>query len=225
MRIAEIFHSIQGEGQFAGTPSVFVRTTGCNLRCWFCDTDYTSWRPEGDIQSCQEILEQVRMFDCEHVVVTGGEPLLQPQVVALTHALAECGHFITIETAGTVFRPVHAELVSLSPKLTNSTPETGRWSNRHESLRDYPKVVDRLMADYAYQLKFVIDRLEDIAEVEQYLQRFTSVPAENVWLMPQATTNEEVRSKSTWIAAQAERRGYRLSPRLHIEMYGNVRGV
>lgn len=225
MRISEVFHSIQGEGQFAGTPSAFVRTTGCNLRCWFCDTEYTSWEPEGDQRDWRSVFQQTRGFECEHVVVTGGEPLLQPDVVPLTLALKEAGHYVTIETAGTVYRPVHADLISLSPKLSNSTPRSGRWVQRHERDRDKQQVVQRLIGQFPYQLKFVIDARDDLDEVQEYLLRFPDVPAKNVWLMPQAKTNEELQERSAWLIAEAERLGFRLSPRLHIELYGNKRGT
>src|SRR3990170_7259929 len=115
MKIAEIYKSIQGEGRLTGTPSVFVRTSGCNLRCWFCDTPYSSWSPEGSRERWQDVLEKVLSHDCGHVVITGGEPLLQPDVVPLSHALRDAGRHVTIETAGTVFRDVHADLMSVSP--------------------------------------------------------------------------------------------------------------
>ena len=223
MRIADVFTSIQGEGRFAGTPSVFVRTTGCNLRCWFCDTPYTSWRPEGEQVGWESVLEQVLAGPEEHVVITGGEPLLQPRVVELSRALARQGRFVTIETAGTVDRPVHADLMSLSPKLSNSTPAEGVWRARHESARDNPAVVRRLLADYDYQLKFVIDRPGDLREVETWLRRYPEVPAERVWLMPQAVERPELIAKNDWLSAEALCRGYRLSPRLHIEQFGNAR--
>lgn len=225
MRIAEIFHSIQGEGRFSGTPSVFVRTTGCNLRCWFCDTEYTSWRPEGFHETWQSVLERVKRFDCEHVVVTGGEPMLQPDVVPLTHALAELGKFVTVETAGTVYRPVQADLMSISPKLANSTPQSGRWSARHERLRDNPDVVRRLIDEYSYQLKFVIDRREDVDDVQNYLTRFENVTADRVWLMPQCVAAKQLADKTEWLKPDADKRGYRFSGRLHIELYGNARGT
>jgi 7-carboxy-7-deazaguanine synthase len=224
MRISEIFHSIQGEGQFVGTPSVFVRTTGCNLRCWFCDTDYTSWNPEGEHLSLDTILDRVRAYECEHVVVTGGEPFLQREIVPLTQQLAEDQHIVTIETAGTVFRSVHADLISLSPKLANSTPQSDRWTERHERDRDQPHVIEKLISSYPYQLKFVIDKPEDLNGVAEYLQRYPDVPAENVWLMPQSQTQEEYRRQSAWLKLEAERLGFRFSPRLHIEMFGNERG-
>lgn len=224
MRIAEIFHSIQGEGRYSGTPSVFVRTTGCNLRCWFCDTPYTSWEPEGVTRDWRDVLDEVRRFDCEHVVVTGGEPFLQPEIVPLTRALSEAGHFITIETAATVDRPVRADLMSISPKLANSSPAESPWRERHELRREAPEVVDRLTREYAYQLKFVIDRPDDVADVEAWLERHPAIDPGNVWLMPQATTAEMLREKEPWIAAAAGERGWRVSPRLHVELFGNVRG-
>jgi 7-carboxy-7-deazaguanine synthase len=224
MRISEIFHSIQGEGAFAGTPTVFVRTTGCNLRCWFCDTPYTSWDPEGERRSWQSVLEAALAYDCEHVDVTGGEPLLQPEVVPLTRALREAGRFVTIETAGTVFRPVHADLISLSPKLLNSTPAGNGPAERHERLRDNPAVVARLLDEYPYQVKFVVDRPEDLSDIEAWLARFPTVPADRVWLMPQGVQADELRAKTEWLAVEAGRRGFKLSPRLHNELFGNLRG-
>ena len=142
MRIAEVYPSIQGEGQFAGTPSVFVRTTGCNLRCWFCDTPFTSWQPEGRQVSVADLLQEVLGFGIEHVVLTGGEPLLQPDSVPFCQALIDAGKFVTIETAGTVFRPAPANLMSISPKLANSSPaksslpEAARWIERHDRSAD-----------------------------------------------------------------------------------------
>jgi 7-carboxy-7-deazaguanine synthase len=224
MRIAEVFHSIQGEGQFTGTQSVFVRTTGCNLRCWFCDTDYTSWKPEGVQRDWQDVFDEVRGYDCEHVVVTGGEPFLQPDVVSLTRALEDAGHFITIETAGTVHRPVHAGLMSISPKLSNSTPNDPIWTARHEARRDAADVMQRLLSDYPYQLKFVVDRPDDLAEIDAYLANYPDVVGENVGLMPQARTAAEIHDKSDWLEKEAANHGFHVSPRLHIERWGNARG-
>lgn len=224
MRIAEIFHSIQGEGQLTGVPTTFVRTSGCNLRCWFCDTPYTSWQPEGEHQTWQDVREIVRGYECEHVVITGGEPLLQPDVVPLSRALSEAGHHITFETAGTVYRPVAADLMSISPKMTNSTPVSGPWATRHEERRDQRNVVDRMTREYECQLKFVVDTPADLAEIETYLTGLPQVTADKVWLMPQARTAEELHERQPWLAEAAEVRGWHLSPRLHIELFGNVRG-
>jgi 7-carboxy-7-deazaguanine synthase len=225
LRIAEIFHSVQGEGQYVGTPSVFVRTTGCNLRCWFCDTPYTSWNPEGSHTTVAEILRQVEQFECEHVVITGGEPLLQPNVVQLSEALQQAGHYITFETAGTVFLPVAANLISLSPKLSNSTPKDHPvWSQRHETVREAPDVIRRLVSEYPYQLKFVIDVPEDLSDVKTYLNRSPEISLSNVFLMPQGISAEVVQEKMKWLTELADKLGCQVSPRLHVELFGNERG-
>ena len=118
MRIAEIFYSIQGEGMLVGVPSVFIRTSGCNLRCSWCDTPYTSWNPEGDELGVDEILARTAGFTAaRHAVITGGEPMIARDVVELSERLRERGMHITVETAGTVFAPVACDLMSISPKL------------------------------------------------------------------------------------------------------------
>jgi 7-carboxy-7-deazaguanine synthase len=129
MRIAEIFHSIQGEGILVGVPSVFIRLSGCNLRCTWCDTPYTSWAPEGPEMAIQEIWQRVEHFNCSHVVVTGGEPMLFPAVAELTDGLKTRGLHVTIETAGTVWQPVACDLMSISPKLAMAV--AGRTAMKH----------------------------------------------------------------------------------------------
>ena len=226
MRVAEIFQSIQGEGEFCGTPSLFVRTTGCNLRCWFCDTPYTSWQPEGSQQDWSLLLKNILDVDCRHVVITGGEPMLQPALVLLSKELRLANRFITIETAGTVYRPVVADLLSISPKLSNSAPrQRGRWQTRHERDRQRLDVIQQLIDGFRVQFKFVIDQPRDLDEVVSYLGAFPDLPADKVWLMPQGTTAEELMSKSGWLGKEAKRLGFRLSPRRHIELFGHVRGT
>ena len=227
LQIAEIYKSIQGEGEFTGTSSVFVRTTGCNLRCWFCDTPFTSWEPEGKPQTIDQVLSQIAELEVEHVVVTGGEPLLLPDIVPLTAELRSRGHFVTLETAGTVFREATADLMSISPKLANSTPSVDRsatWSKRHEELRHRPVVIRSLIAESRYQLKFVIDVPSDVAQVEEWLAEFPEIERGRVWLMPQATTREELSARTDWIEASAAKNGFQFTSRLHIEQFGNARG-
>jgi 7-carboxy-7-deazaguanine synthase len=228
MKVAEIFYSIQGEGLLAGVPSVFVRTSGCPLRCWFCDTDYTSWRVEGEDLSVEEVLDRVAEFPARYAVVTGGEPLVAPGIEELTVGLRQRGYHITIETAAVSFKPIECDLASLSPKLASSTPlerEGGRFAERHEGLRRRPDVVRQFMERYPHQLKFVIDRPDDLDEVRQLLAELPPADPERVLLMPQGVTAEELRERGLWLAEECKRLGFRYCPRLHIDLYGNRRGT
>jgi 7-carboxy-7-deazaguanine synthase len=227
MKIAEIFYSIQGEGMLAGVPSVFVRTSGCNLRCTWCDTPYTSWAPEGREMPLDAILAEAGRHQATHVVVTGGEPMIVEDVVSLTQALKNSGLHVTIETAGTVHQPVACDLMSISPKLANSTPhdrEGGRWAAQHDRLRYQPEVLKKLMADYAYQLKFVVAAPQDLEEIENILKE-TGAARSRVVLMPEGTDTETLRDRGRWLADICKRERFRYGPRLHIDLYGNQRGV
>jgi 7-carboxy-7-deazaguanine synthase len=123
LKIAETFTSIQGEGKLTGVPSFFIRVSGCNLRCVWCDTPYASWNPEGEVRTIDSLLDEANETCVRHVVVTGGEPMLFEPVTELTRRLKEAGLHITIETAGTIDRPVACDLMSISPKLSNSVPD------------------------------------------------------------------------------------------------------
>ena len=227
MRIAEIFHSIQGEGTLVGTPSVFVRTSGCNLRCVWCDTPYTSWAPEGEDLTMEQILDRVRCHPARHAVVTGGEPLIAPGIAELTEGLRALDLHITIETAGTVSANVACDLMSISPKLANSTPwerDGGRWARQHDRLRLQWDVLRGLMDSYEYQLKFVVAQPEDLAEIRTVIGETGADPLKVV-LMPEGTEPGVLRERSRWLADIAKQEGFRLSPRLHIDLYGNRRGV
>ncbi len=234
MWINEIFHSIQGEGRYAGEPSTFIRTSGCNLRCWFCDTPDTSWDPQGQRIPLAQIVEQVARYECRRVVVTGGEPLLQPEFNELIDRLNRNAHLVTVETAGTIAPQVDVHLMSVSPKLSNSTPHTGNidrpdrelahWTARHDEQRDQPDVIRAIISRYDHQFKFVIDTPEEVVDVERYGERYPELQPENIWLMPQARTAEEIHQKLDWLKEAAADRGWSVSPRLHIERWGNVKG-
>jgi len=227
MKISEIFYSIQGEGMLTGVPSVFVRTSGCNLRCVWCDTPYTSWSPEGAEMTIEEILTPVRSFPAQHAVVTGGEPMIAPGIVELTEGIRGLGLHITIETAGTVFQPVACDLMSISPKLENSTPferEGGKWVAQHERVRYQPEVLRQLITEYEYQLKFVVASPEDITEIATMLDDIHA-DRTRVVLMAEGTTSEVIRERAAWLAEICKQEGFRYSPRLHIDLWGNKRGV
>ena len=137
--------------------------------------------------------------------------------------MRDAGLHITIETAGTVFRPVACDLMSISPKLSNSTPE-GPWAAQHERLRIQPDVLAELMARYDYQLKFVIARPEDLEEVRALCQSLAA-DADRVILMPEGMDAELLRERGVWLAEICKQEGFRFSPRLHVDLYGNRRGV
>jgi 7-carboxy-7-deazaguanine synthase len=227
MQVAEVFYSVQGEGRLLGVPSAFVRTSGCNLRCEWCDSPYTSWEPQGERLTVEQVLDRLAEFPARHAVVTGGEPLIAPQIEDLCTGLRERGYHITIETAATVFKPVACDLASLSPKLSNSTPrqrEGGRFAVRHDELRLQPDVIRAFLERYDYQLKFVIDRPADVAEVLALLEQLPGVDPSRVLLMPQGVTREELSARAPWMVEECKRHGFRYCPRLHIELYGNQRG-
>ncbi|MBL8822915.1 MAG: 7-carboxy-7-deazaguanine synthase QueE [Planctomycetia bacterium] len=226
MRIAEIFYSVQGEGMLTGMPSVFVRTSGCNLRCSFCDTPYTSWKPEGDTLSLEQVVEKVLSYTCRHVVITGGEPFIAPDLESLCLAVSQAGKHITLETAATVYKPVKADLLSLSPKLSNSSPEaeTG-WAERHERDRMNLPVIRQFVEEYPVQFKWVIDQPTDIDEVRSIMAQLPAVDSDRVFLMPQAITQEDFVEKGRWIAELCKQYGYRFGSRLHIELWGHTRGT
>ncbi len=223
--ICEQFLSVQGEGRLAGQSSHFLRLTGCNLRCAWCDTPYSSWQPEGAALSIADILAGLSLAASAHVVVTGGEPLLQPAVVPLTAALTAAGFTITVETAGTIDRPVTCHLMSISPKLTNSVPVGGPAASRHNRDRHRPAVIRRLLRDYDCQLKFVVQSAADLPEISQYIASFPELDPGQVWLMPEARSREELALRSAPVAAWAHQHGWNFSPRLHIEQFGNTRGT
>ena len=227
MKIAELFYSLQGEGSLVGVPSVFIRTSGCNLRCSWCDTPYTSWQPEGVDLTLRQIVDEVRAHAARHVVVTGGEPMIAPEILPLTQQLRELGLHITIETAGTVFHPVACDLMSISPKLENSTPherEGGKWAAQHDRLRYQPDVLKRLMSEYEYQLKFVVASPDDLTEIGKMLED-VQADGSRVVLMPEGITPEALRERAPWLTEICKCEGFRYSPRLHIDLWGNRRGV
>lgn len=227
LRIAEIFASIQGEGIWAGMPSTFVRVSGCNLRCAWCDTPYASWEPEGPTMSLEEIEAEIAPHGLAHVVLTGGEPMLFEPIVELSRRLRASGHTITIETAGTVAREVACDLMSISPKLANSTPDEPGWRDRHERARADLAPLRDLLDRYECQLKFVVDpdRPEDFEEIERLLAQLPAIPVERVLLMPEGVEAGPMFESLRRLAPVAAARGWRLAPRLHLALFGHRRGT
>jgi 7-carboxy-7-deazaguanine synthase len=228
--IAEIFYSLQGEGELTGQPSVFVRTSGCNLRCTWCDTPYASWNPAGTQQSIEAIVAEVQRHPTRHVVLTGGEPMIAPQIRELAAELKLLGYHVTIETAATVApEGIACDLASLSPKLLNSAPDGAQhaaWRKKHETTRWQPDVVRAWIDNYGYQFKFVIAQPSDVDELEGMIEKLgRDIPRQKVLLMPEGITMDALRARAPWLGEMCKARGYRYAHRLQIELYGNKRGT
>lgn len=236
LRVSERFVSRQGEGLLTGTHSSFLRLSGCNLRCWFCDTPYASWEPDGQFVRIDELVRWVVDAGPSHVVLTGGEPLLPMQVGDLCEAIRNEGLHLTIETAGTLFRPVSCDLMSISPKLSGSAPTLDqfpnhaevmarRWIDAHQRRRWQPDVIRSLMETAVqYQIKFVIDGPQEQEEIEAAIEEL-DVPRNTVWIMPQAATPEALDQQADWVADWCRESGLNYCDRAHLRWYGAVRGT
>jgi len=232
--IAETFVSLQGEGKLAGVPSWFVRLAGCNLRCRWCDTPYASWDARGRPRAVGSLVDEAASClerGVSHAVVTGGEPMLFAGVVPLAAALRGAGVHVTIETAGTVYRPVACDLMSISPKLAGSTPAGDRrdpdgvWRARHERRRlDFEALGALLCLPCERQVKFVVEREEELAEIEAILARLGGVLPRDVLLMPEGVTSPDA-ARVQWVVRACLERGWRYCHRLHIDLFGNRPGT
>ena len=231
MKISELFFSIQGEGELTGVPSVFVRTSGCNLRCRWCDTKYASWKPEGENVTINDLLDKVCSYPARHVVISGGEPMIAKGIKDFTRLLKDSGKHITIETAGTIApNGIQCDLASLSPKLSDSTPKEGdiskEWIDRHESKRLDYGILSEWVNSYNFQLKFVVSKEEEIKEIQNVISRIEgNVLPEKILLMPEGIDSETVRSRYDLLIDLCKENGYRLCNRLHIDLFGNTPGT
>jgi 7-carboxy-7-deazaguanine synthase len=240
----EIFFSVQGEGKNVGRPSVFVRTSMCNLYCAWCDTDYT-WNWEGtsfrhardaelgyrkfskDEQivpiDSDAVVAEVRAFPCEHVVLTGGEPLLQqPELVEVMQKLrsANEAYWFEVETNGTIVpTPEFDGLVNqynVSVKLSNAAVRADQ--------RLRPEALRFLTTNPKSMFKLVVKDREDVTEVLALAKEYSLRP-DNIWLMPEGTTASALHERALWLAETCKQHGFRLADRLHIHLYGDKRGV
>ena len=217
MVINEIFYSLQGEGKLIGVPSLFVRLAGCELRCTWCDTKYAWPADAGDDYSIEELSQKILAFETRHIVITGGEPMTNPQLTDLLKAIADPSRHITIETSGIEYiADLPCDLMSISPKLANSTDN----GQSHLNIN----ALQKLIANYEYQLKFVVDRPEDLNEIAQCLESLENVNPYNILLMPQAQTRKEHTEKLPALAEICKQTGFTLAPRLQVILWGNEKG-
>ena len=175
------------------------------------------------------ILQKVSEWNCRHVVLTGGEPMIAPELPALAAGLRKAGKHITIETAATVPPAgIDCDLASLSPKLSNSTPPAERdpaWSKKHEEMRLRPDVIADWIKNFDFQLKFVVSSEQDLKEIKHLLSRLPPVPLHQILLMPEGIDPQTLSSRSPWLAEICKREGFRFCPRLQIELFGHTRGT
>lgn len=240
----EIFHSIQGEGVNMGVPSVFVRASLCNLHCQWCDTDYTwnwqntPWKHENDKLAgyqkynkqdyvveidTDEVVERIFSFPCRNVVITGGEPLLQDNAwQAVTAGLFNKDHayHIEVETNGTI-TPSSAldsriNQYNVSPKLQNS--------GNDRDLRIQSGALAFFAGSGKSWFKFVVAHADDLAEIEEIISAH-AIPRERTLLMPEGRDSSTLEERRQWLAETCRERGFRLSDRLHIQLWGSKRGV
>lgn len=239
----EIFLSVQGEGKSLGRPSVFVRLSLCNLYCTFCDTDYT-WNWQGTpfrhrrdtepgyakFTQSRELIEvatedvagAIHALGCPHLVVTGGEPLLQqPELTRLLEISRERGiaRSVELETNGTLVPTPELDALidqyNVSPKLDNS------------GVRPKHRLRDEALAFFAASpkatFKFVVAEPEDVAEARELAARLGLAP-DRIWLMPEGSRSETLRERQRFLSGVCTTHGFRLGDRLHIHLYGDERG-
>lgn len=228
--LSEIFKSIQGEGRYAGVPSLFIRTIGCNLKCRWCDTSFTSWKPEKGSYSNLDVRNLIKENPLiRHIVLSGGEPCISNRIEELIIIAKNNKKTITLETNGTVCLDESLmkmiDLVSISPKLRDSTPIGTKYENIHEKNRIKIDNFKKWMK-YAqnYQLKFVVSKEEDFEEIESLLKELKPKKG-SVCLMPEGINEEQLTKKRQMVAEYCAEHGYRYSDRLQIIIWGTKRGV
>jgi 7-carboxy-7-deazaguanine synthase len=208
MKVSEIFYSIQGEGINVGKPAVFVRLQGCNLRCSFCDSKYTWSLKEGREMLVDDVVKEIKKFKCNHVVWTGGEPSLQISEIENTVLSKLFDYTHEIETNGTIyFSPNSFSIVTISPKKghVNYT------------------VLKRFASKTNTFFKFVIADRDDLRYWLSTIRRL-KLPKNRCMFMPEGKDKKTLRERSLWLVEKCKEHNIRFSPRLHIILYGNVRG-
>lgn len=224
LAVNELFGpTLQGEGKSLGMPTMFLRLAGCNLACTWCDTRYAwdwskySKADESHPMSVGEVQIRLAISPVRNLVITGGEPMLQQAaLLELTRGLHRDDWWTEMETAGTML-PYTTELVNqynVSPKLMNS--------GNLEEKRYQPHVLKVLNETGRANFKFVVSSVEDFAEIDRMVDTLHLSP---VYIMPEGITAADVNDRLSTLAGEVVRRGYYLTTRLHILLYGIRRGV
>jgi 7-carboxy-7-deazaguanine synthase len=231
------FYTIQGEGKYIGYPTTFVRLSMCNLRCAWenpdgsitkCDTPHTSFEPEKVKYDVSTLAAQIHNEKAHHICISGGEPYFQKSVTSLINQLHDMGHFVSLETNGTIYRESRADFISLSPKLGSSSadPTLGK---RHDKNRINYDALEQFILNHDYQFKFVLNSDEDYKEIQDIrlnlLDRTGIDINDKIWLMPQGITTEQFDAKLLDMAEICKKNGWHLTDRLHIRIWGQKKGV
>ena len=210
LRITEIFHSLQGETRTVGLPTVFVRLTGCPLRCQYCDTAYAF--SGGEIMTLEQILEQVASYKPRYVCVTGGEPLAQPNCIPLLKALCDAGYQVSLETSGALdIAPVDVRVSRVVDLKTPGSAEVGR--NRYENMAELTR---------NDQVKFVICSREDYDWAVSKIIEYRLDQRAGELLMSPSHHELEARSLAEWIIA--DNLPVRLQLQLHKYLWNDEPG-
>ncbi len=225
MQINEIFKSIQGEGPNFGKPAIFLRTAQCNLKCTWCDTKYTwDWKnydyaKEVNEMTIEEIKEQILDLEIKHLVITGGEPLLQQDDLADLLSFLKPDFYVEIETNCTILpNKMLTDLVdqwNVSPKTENS----GNPLELYENNECYYFFANQENCFF----KYVVEDESDIPEIKKFVTKY-NIPENRVQLMTQASTKEEISAREKSISELAKANNFLFSPRLHVAMWGAQRG-
>ena len=225
MQINEIFKSIQGEGPNFGKPAIFLRTAQCNLKCTWCDTKYTwdwenyDYTKEVKEMTIEEIKEQLLDHEIRHLVITGGEPLLQQDDLADLLSFLKPDFYVEIETNCTILpNKMLTDLVdqwNVSPKTENS----GNSLELYENNECYHFFANQKNCFF----KYVVENESDIPEIKKFVAKY-NIPENRVQLMTQASTKEEISAREKSISELAKANNFLFSPRLHVAMWGAQRG-
>lgn len=241
--IIDLHTCIQGEGKFAGIPHILIRVSGCNLKCYFrgniCDTPYSSWFPENGKYTLSDLNNIfIDNPQISHTFITGGEPFLDPKSTKHYVDIAKKhGHFVAVETNGTLYEDIGFDFVTISPKLLSSVPIENITVNtvdgelyeitskdviKHNRNRIKRKALEQFITNTNYQFKFVLVDQKDLEEI-QLLQEQLNIPNKNIYLMPEGLTNSDLQKNRSWVIDSCIKYGYNYSDRLHIVAFGEKR--
>jgi organic radical activating enzyme len=230
----EIFHTLQGEGPSLGAPAIFLRLSLCNLHCQWCDTPYTwnwentPWKHQDQEKyvqaeqivdlSPEQLAPLIARYQCERLILTGGEPLLQQKELVGLAGLLPDHLSIEVETNGTQipgedFISIPSQF-NVSPKLSNSGMD--------EKLRLQPTALSLFSSLPKAIFKFVVCTQTDLDEVRELQVRY-SIPSSRLFLMPEGRDRKSLQERSLWLAEICRDNGFRFSPRLHVLLWGNER--